>query len=100
MYSMSKRLFYSEMRRGKYFLKIHHLTVKAGFVILSLHAGSASGGIRRSLLCPEHPDLPKSGVWDRQGAEGGMRRGVSCPGLPGTSESGLSSPSVSADVLG
>lgn len=39
--------------------------------------------------------------WDRQGTKGGLRCGVSCPGLPGTSaaRSGLSSLSVSADVL-
>lgn len=65
-YPMSKCLFYSEMRRGKSFLKTHHLTVKAGFVIPFLYAGSASGGIRVAAV-PCGPDLPKIRcLWDRQ----------------------------------
>lgn len=70
MSSMSKHLVYSEMRRGKYFLKTHHLTVKAGFVIPSLCAGSAKvgwGGCCCALL-------PESGT-DR--VQGRLRCGVS-----------------------
>lgn len=44
---------------GSLFLRPPHLTVKAGFVIPSLYAGS---GIKMSLLCPSSPDLPKSGI--------------------------------------
>lgn len=69
MYSMSKCLFYSEMR--KVFLKTHHLTVKASFVITSLYAGSASGGIRGLLLCTASPDLAETGLTGTGGGYGG-----------------------------
>lgn len=47
---------------GSLFLKTHHLKVKAGFVIPFLYVGSASGEIRRLLLCPVSPCLSESGV--------------------------------------
>lgn len=56
MYSISKRLFYSEMRRGKCFLRPTIYQSKAGFVIPSLRAGSASGWDE------EVADLPECGV--------------------------------------
>lgn len=88
MCSMSKCLFYSEMRRGKTFLKTHHLAVKAGFVIPCLCAGSASGGIRQLLLCPAVLTSQNQVSLGQTATEGGLRCG-----------SGLSSLSVSADVL-
>lgn len=71
MYSMSKGLVYSEMsRRGKS-LKTHHLIVS--FVIISLYAVSASGGIRGLLLCTASPDLKEMGLF---GSDGGYRGSV------------------------